>query len=193
MIDKVCMELISHFQSNMQSHHKSESNKRIIDAIFHPLVRLASLRTFGLAQINPIEEHNAIFAKYGEVAFAKFGGLLVPSSIHQLKNAVIDGTNRKLYVAYKTNSEYIAFVAPIKSVAIAGKPSKLIQPTYYTKLGFSISYWFILSGMLKPCSLNRLWVASNGRLLKHSLEDSRSSLMYVTTTMPACAVEERLK
>jgi hypothetical protein len=149
----------------------------------HPVIRIIPMEKFGLSTIDPIEEHNRIFAREGSVAFAKFGNPDRQPNCDALCNAISDGYTTYLYVVIKKGSQYKSFRAPIGQILLRSKPADVLQPPYYKDIGVIASLWFILSKPLTPYPIEGLWVASSQRPLRKALKDSRCPMMMATTRL----------
>jgi hypothetical protein len=130
--------------------------------------------------VDVVDEHNALIAKKGRVALAKFGAPTSERTLGIINEAIRNKSAPYLYLISKSKNTHYASKSHIIATYVR-LPIDLrsFVPDYYELVEYNPSTWFILDRPFQPASIDKLVLVSSGRSLLDVLRETRTASMLV--------------
>lgn len=134
-----------------------------------------------------VELHNAVAAKHGAVAVAKFGQPLSGARVDIIRDEIRGERGNRLILLFKERGEFVAVSARLQDIPTGSIDNSLI-PSYYNALGsfansavnMSRATWFTVREKFTPATISDLYLATSKRPLLDVVGECRTSALFVS-------------
>lgn len=154
----------------------------ITDKTLHLFIRLSAANDAScLVLLDPIEGHNEVVKRCGEVLFGWAGRSPSATSIAILRDNIESRKDVRLVVGRKAGKLLKYFAAPMLAVSNSHKGREELVPEYYREISGSIQMWLLIREFARAdeAFLSRLVLWSNRRHLIEVAPTCRTPFMLV--------------